>query len=72
MMLKGSWRLFALQQVSLDACDIVVLDESDESGLISALAMRYTRRPTRKEEPMRDTFLADAQAALLALLFGDG
>jgi hypothetical protein len=26
---------------------------------------------TRKEQPMRDTFLADAQAALLALLFGN-
>jgi hypothetical protein len=25
----------------------------------------------RKDEPMRDTFLTDAQSALLALLFGD-
>src|SRR6266536_6126218 len=33
--------------------------------------MRYTRRATRKEQPMRDTFLADAQSALLALLLGD-
>jgi fumarate hydratase class II len=39
--------------------------------LPKTLMMRYTRRSTRKEEAMRDTFLAEAQAALLALLFGD-